>query len=158
MPPKDPVVIHDAATTFEAQLVLDDLKAAGIEALAEATVPQNGEAARQQILVDRADEEKARKLVESYQPDVDEDAEPEKTLECHNCGQFVDAEAISCPVCGKPLIKADAPPVIKEVDSPFAHPPAPSKAGDTLLMGGVIVMVGLAVAGMAAAIVGLVLR
>jgi hypothetical protein len=157
MPPKDPVVIHDAATTFEAQLVLDDLKSAGIEALMEAIVPQDGEAARQQIIVDQADEERARKLVESYQPDVDDEEEPPKTAECHSCGLPVGEDDIICPACGKPLIKGDTASNIKEVDSPFAHPPA-SGGGETILFGGALFMIGLAVIGMLVAIVALVFK
>jgi len=157
MPPKDPVVIHDAATPFEAQLVLDDLKSLGIEATVTATVPQDGESARQQIIVDQADEERARKLVESYRPDVEGDEEPENVVECHSCGQFVDAEETACPSCGKSLSKADAPPVIKEVDSPFAHP-AEHKGGDTILFGGALIMIGLAALGMAVAIIALLFK
>lgn len=157
MPPKDPVVIHDAATTFEAQLVLDDLKSAGIEAMMEATVPQDGETARQQIVVDQADEERARKLVETYDYDADEDAAPPKTAQCLTCGEPVGEDDVLCPKCGKPLIKGDTASNIKEIDSPFAHPP---KAGgaETIVFGGALVMVGLAVMGMLVAIIALVFK
>ena len=160
MPLKDPVVIYDTMTRFEAQLICDDLKSAGIESLLVEVASQEGEVAgRLQVSVDRDDEPKARQFVETYQQAADaDDDDIEEDETCPACGAIVVAVEANCPACGKAIPRAAEEPAIKPVDSPFAHPPEHHKGSDAIVFGAILCMVGLAVLGMVAAVIGLLFR
>ncbi len=113
---RDPVVVFDADTNVEAQLVRTLLVDAGIEAFAIDDVSYVGTCAwgtlsginKPQVFVERGDAERALDFLDTYEDRIRErQTVPADDQFCHHCGEAVEPGAASCAACGQSLDSSD---------------------------------------------------
>ncbi|MFN0053371.1 MAG: DUF2007 domain-containing protein [Planctomycetales bacterium] len=106
----DIVEVYSAGNVAEAQFLCDLLEEAGIRARSVggllANLPPLGEDTMPRVWVFRADEDRARELIDEYErvhsaPHSDQDT-PAATWTCPTCGQDVDADFELCWNCQTP--------------------------------------------------------
>lgn len=102
-----PVKVYEAGSGFEAQLLVDWLRDAGIEARIASTAmePLVGKVPFQiatcPVLVAQRDADRARAEVPAFEVRLAERGR--ETEFCYHCGGALDARPTVCPACGEPL-------------------------------------------------------
>ena len=134
---QDPVAVYDAASNFEAHLICQFLRDAGIDAAVVEDLSPGGLFSlgtldgihKPQVWVERSAVEAAQALIWEYEDRQDATEQPADPAQyCYLCGEAIAADAHRCAACGgylEPPEDTQHAPDYEPNENPYASSHAP---------------------------------